>query len=85
MGYLQLFPDRKVSFILEAIRRYILEGGRDIPTPYDLNKILNPKPEPLCPRFYSAIQRKKRNGDYLTHDEKRFIAAYEGEQFKKLG
>jgi hypothetical protein len=84
MGYLQFLPEYTTKELISALREYVLNGGRDIPTVYDLNQILNPKPKPLCPRMYSALLRKKKCGDYLSLKEGEFVKAYEEEQFNRM-
>ena len=85
MGYLQFLPKYSAAELIDALKEWMLNGGRDIATVYDINQILNPKQKPLCPRMYSVIQRRKQRGDYLTANEDRFIKAYEKQQFKNIG
>lgn len=83
-GYLRFLPQYSAKQLIDAMEEYVVNGGRDIPTVYDLKKILEPKKEPLCPRMYSVIQARKKRGDYLTANEDRFVKAYEQQQYDKL-
>ena len=83
-GY-QLILENKLSanIVIEGIGKF-LERNRDLPSPSDINNIVNPEPEKLSnARYVQACERLKRHGiDFYEQrqDDKKFIAAYEAEQ-----
>lgn len=74
-GFL-LFFERKgysMDIILDALFRH-LDRSKEIPTPMDIENIINPPPPQVDWPLYIELKKRLREGNvYVDQDEKRFI------------
>lgn len=65
--------------VIEAIGQWIVRGGSDFPTPFDIEQILSPKPKADY-RLYSRLLKKFEENRYsITKKERAYLNWYEKE------
>jgi hypothetical protein len=70
--------------VVKAIGEWILNGGGDFPTPYDIKNMLDPHPKSDY-ALYSRLLNKKKNDPYgMTHKEDKYITWYEQDCMRGL-
>lgn len=83
-GFCMMLPHRSMVQITEAIKKYVLIKN-DIPTPADIENIINPPKTPLSGALYIQIMKDCTTGGKLLYgDKKDFVQAYEAQEMAKV-
>jgi hypothetical protein len=72
-GFSRILKHIPMDIIIQAIDKYSLNNN-DIPTPSDINKIINPPPQKIDWPLYIELKKRSREGySYITREEKQFM------------
>jgi hypothetical protein len=83
-GFSMILADRPMKQIIEAIKVYV-KTNPSIPTPADIENIINPPEQPLSTSMYVKIMKECTvGGKFLYGDKKDFVEAYEAQEMKKV-
>lgn len=75
-----VLADRPMAQIIDAIKTYV-KTNPSIPTPADIENIINPPQQPLSTAMYIKIMKECTTGGKLLYGEKRdFVEAYEAQE-----
>lgn len=81
-GFAFVLSDYSSKQITDAMRVFVRQS-HEIPNPSEILAILDPKPEKLSSAVYVELNKKKRNGSFLTTQESDFLKAFELQEIKK--
>lgn len=87
-GFQLLLGQYTIAQVNAAFMQY-LRSAREIPTPADIIQIIDPDPQPLCGRYYSALMEEKRNNSkegrrtWFSDEQIDFIHRYEQQELTK--
>lgn len=74
-GYVWILGDYEADLVFSAMREAVKRSS-EIPTPADIEAIINPVEEPPSHTLYIDIMKKVNQGDYLWGDDKDFVTKY---------
>lgn len=79
-----VLADRPMGLIIECIKKYI-KTNSGIPTPADIENMINPPKVPLSTAMYIKIMKDCTVGGKFLYGEKRdFVEAYEAQEMSKV-
>jgi len=81
--FLMILGDYSFEKIKAALVQHMKQSS-SIPTPADIENIINPPPQPLSTSMYVKIMKECTvGGKFLYGDKKEFVEAYEAQEMKK--
>lgn len=81
-GFCWALAGYPMGAILTAIQLHVKKSN-NIPTPADIEEILNPKPKELSAAMYVAIKKRAAQGEYIYGSERDYLIAFEGQEMAK--
>lgn len=82
-GFIWILGDMPLSAVQDAFKQHISRSST-LPTPADINNIINPPPAELSAAVYVALKKRSVDGEYLYGGDKAYVHAFEAQEMAKM-
>lgn len=81
--FLLVLARQDIAEIIDSFTRWMMRNSV-MPTPADIMNLIEPPPEKPKESVYIEINRRRREGHYITEKERAFCREYESENVEKV-
>lgn len=82
-GFIWILGDMSLPAVQDAFKQHISRSST-LPTPADINNIINPPPEELSAAVYISLRKRAIDGEYLYGSDKAYVEAFEAQEMAKM-
>lgn len=82
-GFAWVLGHRTIAEASPAFKAY-LKKNNQMPTPSDIEEIIDPPREELSASVYVAIKKRAAQGEHIWGDDREYIHAFEAQEMAKM-
>ena len=82
-GFIWILGDIPLQAVQNAFKQHIVRSSI-LPTPADINNIINPPQEELSAAVYVALKKRSVDGEYLYGSDRAYVQAFEAQEMAKM-